>query len=315
MSLSRLILRRVALLALVLVAVSLLTFAIVNILPGDVATAILGESATPADLAALRSRMGLDLPLGTRYLTWIGHMLRGDFGTSLAFNLPVAPILLWRLGNSAILAALVLIISVPCALTLGVVAAVYEGSLLDRFLSLAAVFTFALPEFVIGLVLILVFSILYPVLPGSSLMEPGLNPLSQPLALVLPILVLVLHQLAHLSQITRASMINALGSNYVRAARLKGLPPALVVVKHALRNALAPAIAEVGMNFGYVLGGLVVVETLFSYAGVGQLMVMSVENRDVPTLEATVLVIAVAYGVGNLLADIVSLRLNPRLRS
>ncbi|MCC7428093.1 MAG: ABC transporter permease [Alphaproteobacteria bacterium] len=312
---SALILRRVALLGLILLAVSLLTFAIVNVLPGNVAHAILGETATAEEIRAVEQRLGLDRPLVERYLGWVGAMLRGDFGTSLAFNQPVAPVLLARLWNSAILAALVLAVAVPLSLAVGVACAVFQGSLLDRALSAFAVVAFALPEFVIGLALILAFSIWWPILPGSSLIGPGENPLAQPEALVLPITVLVLHQLAHLSQITRASMIGVLDSNYVRTAELKGLPRLTVIVRHALRNALLPTVAEVGMHFGYVLGGLVVVETLFSYAGIGQLMVMSVSHRDVPTLQATVLVVAAAYGVGNLLADVVSMRLNPRLRS
>ena len=309
-----LLLRRILLLALILLAVSLLTFGIVNILPGNVAHALLGETATAAEVRALEQRLGLDLPLAERYLAWIAAMARGDFGTSLAFHVPVAPLLLARLQNSVILALLVLAIAVPLALALGVTGAVMQGRLVDRLLSGFAVLAFALPEFVIGLVLILAFSIWLPILPGSSLIGPGENPLARPEALVLPVLVLTLHQLAHLSQVTRTSMIEVLDSNYVRTAELKGLSRWSVIVKHALRNALLPAVAEIGMNFGYVLGGLVVVETLFSYAGIGQLMVMSVSHRDVPTLQATVLVVAAAYGVGNLLADLASMLLSPRLR-
>jgi len=310
-----LVLRRVLLLAVILWAVSVLTFAIVNILPGNVAHAVLGETATVDEIRAVEQRLGLDRPLFERYVVWVWAMLRGDFGTSLAFDVPVGPLLLARLYNSAILAALVLLASVPLALAVGVVSAVLQGSVLDRILSGFAVLSFALPEFVIGLVMILVFSIWFPILPGSSLIGPGENPLATPAALILPVAVLTLHQLAHLSQVTRASMIGVLDSNYVRSAELKGLPRVTVIVKHALRNALLPAVAEIGMNFGYVLGGLVIVETLFSYAGIGQLMVMSVSHRDVPTLQATVLVVAAAYGVGNLLADMASLLLSPQLRS
>lgn len=310
----KLVVRRLMLLIAILVAVSALTFAIVNVLPGDVAVAILGEHATATDVATLRARLGLDQPLVTRYLAWVMSFLHGDFGTSLSFNQPVAPVLLGRLSNSAVLAALVLVAVVPLSIVLGVIAAVHEGRAIDRILSAVSVVGYALPEFVIGLTLILVFSILFPILPGSSLMEPGANPLARPSALVLPVAVLVVHQLAHLSQITRASTIKALGSHFVRTAVLKGLPWQRVIWRHAVPNALPPVVAEIGMNFGYVLGGLVVVETLFSYSGIGQLMVMSVETRDVPTLQATVLLIATAYGVGNLLADMTALYLNPRLR-
>lgn len=310
----KLIARRLMLLIVILVAVSMLTFAIVNVLPGDVAVAILGETATPADVAALRTRLGLDQPLVQRYIVWMMAFVQGDFGTSLSFNQPVAPVLLGRLSNSIILAALVLIAVVPLSIGLGVVAAIYEGKAVDRIVSAASVVGYALPEFVIGLTLILLFSILYPILPGSSLIEPGASPLSRPSALVLPVVVLVIHQIAHLSQITRASTIKALGSHFVRTAVLKGLPRRRVIWRHAVPNAMSPVIAEIGMNFGYVLGGLVVVETLFSYSGIGQLMVMSVETRDIPTLQATVLLIAAAYGFGNLFADVATLYLNPRLR-
>jgi peptide/nickel transport system permease protein len=279
-----------------------------------VAVAILGETATPAEVAALRARLGLDQPLVQRYIVWVLAFVQGDFGTSLSFNQPVAPVLFGRLSNSVILAALVLIAVVPLSIGLGVIAAIYEGKAVDRIVSAASVVGYALPEFVIGLTLILLFSILYPILPGSSLIEPGANPLSRPSALVLPVVVLVIHQIAHLSQITRASTIKALGSHFVRTAVLKGLPRRRVIWRHAVPNALAPVIAEIGMNFGYVLGGLVVVETLFSYSGIGQLMVMSVETRDIPTLQATVLLIAAAYGFGNLFADVAALYLNPRLR-
>ena len=308
------IVRRLALLVLILFAVSILTFLIVNVLPGDVVSAILGDMATPEQVAAVRETMGLNTPLIERYFVWVGGILRGDLGTSLSFGVPIAPIVFDRLGNSAILAGLLLVIVIPLAIALGVISALMQGSLLDRMISAVSVVGYALPEFVVGITFILLFSILWPVLPGSSLMPEGANPLSQPLALVLPIGVLVLHQLAQLAQITRVSMIGILNSNFVRTATLKGLPMHTVVLRHALPNALPPVIAEIGMNFGYVLGGLVVVETLFSYPGIGQLMVMSVQSRDVPMLESAVLLIAAAYGLGNLFADIAALTLNPRLR-
>jgi peptide/nickel transport system permease protein len=307
-------LRRVALLALTLLLVSLLTFAIVNVLPGDVATAVLGDSATPTQVAALRRALGLDLPLAQRYLAWLGQVLRGDLGVSLDSGQPIAPMLLRRLGNSAILALLALALAVPVSIVLGVVAAVWRGGVADRCISGFVVLTFSLPEYVIGLALVLVFSMWLDLLPGSSLIDPSVNPLSEPKALVLPVAVIALHLQAYFSQLTRASMIEALASGYVRAAVLKGVPRWRVVIKHALRNALLPTISDVGMTFGTVIGGLVIVETLFSYAGIGQLLSLSVDRRDVPTIQVCVLVVAASYGVGNLVADIVSLLVNPRLR-
>ena len=223
--------------------------------------------------------------------------------------------LLGRLRNSAILGGLTLLIAVPSSVLLGVLAGVRQGRVTDRVVSGFAIAAFSLPEYVIGLTLILVFSIWWPILPGSSLMDPSVDPLSRPLALVLPVAVLVLGMQAYLSQITRAGMIQAMESAYVRTAILKGLPHWVVVVKHALPNVLLPTLSEVGMSFGYVLGGIVVVETLFSYSGVGQMMVNAVDHRDIPVVEASVLVTAVAYGIGNLLADVASILLSPRLRS
>jgi len=311
----QLILRRLFLLVVVLFLVSTLTFGIVNVLPGDVANAMLGDLATPQMAASLRQQLGLDQPLLTRYGIWTDALLHGDLGNSLQFGLPIRPMLLGRLGNSAILGGITLLIGVPLAVLLGALAGVYPGRLVDRLVSGLAIGAFSLPEYVIGLLLILVFSIWLPILPGSSLMDPSANPLSRPLALVLPVAVLVIGMQAYLSQITRAGMIGAMQSAYVRTAILKGLPLWMVVLKHALPNVLLPTLTEIGMNFGYMLGGIVIVETLFSYAGLGQMMVNAVDHRDIPVVEASVLVVAIAYGVGNLLADVASILLSPRLRS
>jgi peptide/nickel transport system permease protein len=309
------ILRRTALLVVVLFIVSLLTFGIVNVLPGDVATAILGDVGTPEQAEALRQSMGLNQPLAIQYLHWISGVLRGDFGASLQFGKPIAPMLWGRMGNSAVLGSLALLIGAPLSIGLGMIAALKPRGVLDRVITGLAVGAYALPEYVVGLIAILVFSIWWSILPGSSLMDPNENPLSRPEALIMPVGVLVLGMFAILGQLTRASMIQVMQAPYIRTAILKGVPRWRVVLKHALPNLLPPAIAEIGMYFGYVLGGLVVVETLFSYSGLGQMMTNAVSFRDVPTIEAAVLMVAAAYGVGNLVADVVALLLNPRLRS
>jgi peptide/nickel transport system permease protein len=314
MDLAWFVLRRVALLAMVLVLVSLLTFVIVNVLPGDIANAILGDNGTPAQVAALRAHLGLDMPPVRRYFAWLGAMLTGDLGQSLQYGRPIAPILIGRLENSAILGGIAMLLATPLAIALGVLSAVKRGTLLDRFASAFALVSFALPEYVVGIVLILVFSIWWPVLPGSSLMDPSANPLLRPSALVLPVAVLVLGMLAYLSQVTRTTMIGVLARPFIRTAILKGLPMRVVILRHALPNVLPTTLVEVGMNLGYVLGGIVVVETLFSYAGVGQLIVGAIVYRDVPLLQVSVLVVAAAYCVGNLLADLGAAWFNPRLR-
>lgn len=315
MYLLSIVIRRSLLLVVVLFAVSVMTFSIVNILPGDAAHSILGDAGTPEQVAALRERLGLNVPVTERYVTWISSAMRGDFGTSLQTSQEIGPILMARLGNSAVLGIITLLVAVPMSIVLGVVAAVYQGRLLDRLISGFTIVNFSLPEYVVGMLLILCFSIWLPIFPGSSLMDPGANPLERPEALVLPVAVLALGMLAYLSQFTRAGMIAALDSPYVRTAILKGLPKWVVVFKHALPNVLLPTICEIGMIFGYALGGIAVVELLFSYAGIGQLTVDAISYRDIPIIQASVLVIATMYGVGNLLADLLSISLNPRLRS
>lgn len=310
-----LILRRLVLMILILLAVSFLTFLIIHVLPGDVANAILGDLATPEQVALVRERMGLNEPVLLRYWHWAAAFVSGDFGTSLAYNMPIAPVVFERLSRSVLLALISLAVAVPISIALGVLAAMYQGSLIDRIITGTVVLFFALPEYVVALMLILVFSIWLGWLPGSSLIPPGDGVLAHPAAIVLPVAVVTVGMLAYLSQVTRASMVAALRTNYVRTATLKGLPGWIVVIKHALRNAMLPALVEIGLNFGYTLGGLVIVETVFAYAGIGQLLMMAVQSRDIPTIQAVVIVIAAAYGIGNLLADVVSIALNPKLRT
>jgi peptide/nickel transport system permease protein len=310
-----LILRRLFLLVFVLLAVSILIFLIVNVLPGDIADLMLGEHATPEQVAVLRERLGLNEPVLSRYFIWLGNALSGDLGVSMQHNQPIAPLLAARLYNSAILGGIGLILSVPIAIGLGLIAAVNRETWIDRTISSFVVFNFALPEYVLGLMLILCFSIWWNILPGVSLIAAGSNPLDKPLALVLPVFVVTMGLITYVSQITRATMIEVLDSAYIRTARLKGMSRATVLLRHALPNVMLPVIAEVGMHLGYVIGGIVIIETMFSYAGVGQMLITSVNHRDVPTIQATVLVVACAYGIGNLLADVFSVLVNPKLRT
>ncbi len=310
-----LILRRVALMMAILLAVSFITFLIVHVLPGDVANAILGDFATPDQVELVRQRMGLNEPVLLRYWNWVTAFVTGDFGISLAYNTAIAPMVFERLWNSLVLALISLGIAVPVSITLGVLAAFYQGSMIDRAITGAVVLFFALPEYVIALMLILFFSIWLGWLPGTSLIPPGGSVLGNLKSIILPVTVVAIGMLAYLSQVTRASMVAALRTNYVRTAELKGLPGHVVVVKHALRNAMLPALVEIGLNFGYTLGGLVIVETIFAYPGIGQLLIMAVQSRDIPTIQVVVIVIAAAYGIGNLIADVVSIALNPKLRT
>jgi peptide/nickel transport system permease protein len=306
--------RRLVLVALVMAIVSVLIFGVVQILPGDVAVMILGTSATPEDLTALRTRLGLDRPAPLRYLDWIGGALRGDWGTSLLYQVPVRPLVLERLGKSAVLAVLALAVAVPLAVGLGVVSALRRHRLVDQAIGLVTLVAVSLPEFISGTVLILVLAFRFPLFPPSSLIDPRVSLWSVAPSLVLPTLALVLGLLAHMTRMTRASMIEVLEKPYVRAARLKGLRPRLVILRHALRNALLPTVGIVAINVGFLIGGIVVVESVFAYPGLGRLMVDAVNHRDVPVIQMAALLIAVTYALANLAADLVYAYLDPRIR-
>jgi peptide/nickel transport system permease protein len=306
--------RRLLLVALVMAIVSVLIFGVVQILPGDVAVMILGTSATPEDLTALRTRLGLDRPAPLRYLDWIGGTLRGDWGTSLLYQVPVRPLVIERLAKSAVLAILALAVAVPLAIGLGVVSALRRHRALDQAIGLVTLVAVSLPEFISGTVLILVLAFYFPLFPPSSLIDPRVSLWSAAPSLVLPTLALVLALLAHMTRMTRASMIEVLDKPYVRAARLKGLRPRLVIFRHALRNALLPTVGIVAINVGFLIGGIVVVESVFAYPGLGRLMVDAVNHRDVPVIQMAALLIAVTYALANLAADLVYAYLDPRIR-
>jgi peptide/nickel transport system permease protein len=306
--------RRLLLVALVMAIVSVLIFGVVQILPGDVAVMILGTSATPADLAALRERLGLGRPAPLRYLDWIGGAARGDWGTSLLYQVPVRPLVLERLGRSAVLGGLALAVAVPLAVGLGVASALRRGRLLDQAVGVLTLVSVSLPEFIVGTVLILVLAFRFALLPPSSLIDPEASLWRAAPGLVLPALTLVLALLAHMTRMTRASMLEALEQPYVLAARLRGLRPRRVVLGHALRNALLPTVGIIAINVGYLIGGIVVVETVFAYPGLGRLMVDAVNHRDVPVIQMAALVIAVTYALANLAADLAYAYLDPRIR-
>ena len=306
--------RRLLLVALVMAIVSVLIFAVVQILPGDVAVMILGTSATPQDLAALRVKLGLNRPAPLRYLDWIDGAVRGDWGASLLYQMPVRPLVLERLGRSAVLAGLALGVGVPLAVGLGVLSAVRRGGLIDHAVALVSLVAVSLPEFIIGTALILMLAFRFPLLPPSSLIDPQASLWHAAPSLVLPVLTLVLALLAHMARMTRASMLDVLEQPYVRAARLRGLRQRRVILRHALRNALLPTVGIIAINVGYLIGGIVVVETVFAYPGLGRLMVDAVNHRDVPVIQMTALVIALTYALANLAADLAYAYLNPRIR-
>ncbi len=307
--------RRALLIALVLVLISLIVFVAIHVLPGSAATLILGEYATPENLRALERDMGLDRPLAVQYAAWIGGVVTGDWGYSLAMKQPVTAIIGLRLRNSALLASFALVAVVLVAIPLGTLAALRRGRWLDLAILTGSYLGISVPEFVTGMVLILV-------LAGPSLHffpTGDYAPLAAGLRtwlshLVLPALTLTLVLLAHVIRQTRSGLVEVLQSAYVRTARLKGATERRVVVRHALRNGLLPAVTVIALDLGYLMGGIVVVEEVFAYPGMGRLILYAIQNRDVPLLQVSILIVAATYTVANFAADMVYAWLDPRIR-
>jgi peptide/nickel transport system permease protein len=309
----RFILRRIGLTLVTLVIVSMTVFAAAQLLPGDLGRTILGPYATKAQVDALNHQLGADQPLPVRYWNWASDFARGDWGTSPVQNVEVRPYVLGRFKNSLILAAFAFVLIVPLSITFGVVAALNYGKALDRCITITGLSVMALPEFVMGVFLIVVFAVQLGWFPVIS-QVPGTNPVDWFRQLLLPALPLMFVLFGYVSRMARAGTVDALQSDYARTAVLKGLPRRTVVRRHVLRNALLPTITVVAVQIGYLVGGLVVVESLFSYPGIGQLILTAATGHDLPTLEAAVLLIALVYTVANLLADVLYAVLNPRVR-
>jgi peptide/nickel transport system permease protein len=306
--------RRAAIGLLTLALLSVVIFAGGQVLPGDVGRSILGPLADARAVAALNHRLGADQPAVTLYLRWAGHALRGDFGVSTAFRAPVTPFVLGALGKSLLLAGVTLAIVIPASLTAGIAAALKVGRWQDRLIFTAGLALTIVPEFVSGIVLILVFGIWLRVLPIEAATPPG-TPLADRLAhLILPALPLVLVLFGYLARIVRAGMLEALGADYTRTAMLKGLSYRSVILRHVLRNALLPAIAVIAGQVSYLMGGLVVVETLFRYPGIGSLILTAARDKDYPMLQAGILAVGAVFIAATLAADLATGALDPRLR-
>ncbi len=306
--------RRVGFGLVTLVVISLLVFLGVEALPGDLAQAVLGQSATPETVAAFRAQLGLDVPAHLRYLHWITAVLHGDFGRSLASQRPVAELLADRLPNTVLLAGVSAIVSMPLAVGLGIVAALHHERLLDRASSLLSLIGISLPEFFTAYILIAVFAIGLDWFPAVALVSSNTSLLQRLHEIALPVLTLTLAVLAYVLRMTRAAIIGVLGAPYIEMAHLKGIRPSRIVLYHAMPNALSPIINVVTLNLAYLVVGVVVVEVVFAYPGLGQLLVDSVTTRDLPVVQACCLIFASTYVVLNLLADVLSMLANPRLR-
>jgi peptide/nickel transport system permease protein len=323
------ILQRLGLGLITLFAVSILIFASVNALPGDFAQAILGQGATEEAVNAIREDLGLNKPVLTRYFDWLGGVVTGDFGTSFAqANMSsfagsatgkggissVAAQLAPRFSNTFFLASVAAAISIPLSLVLGILAALYRNSVYDRVVNITTLTAISSPEFFIAYLLILFLAFLNPVLPSLSNIYDGMSFADRLERTLLPALTLTLAVTAQMMRMTRAAIINLLASPYIEMARLKGISPLRVIVRHALPNALAPIINVIALNLAYLITGVVVVEFVFVYPGIGQLFVDSVKIRDIPVVQACCLLFAAAYILLNLTADIMSILSNPRLR-
>jgi peptide/nickel transport system permease protein len=306
--------RRVLYMAFTLWLVTLIVFCVTHLLPGNVAVMILGQYQNVEQLRALEAKLGLNDPLPVQYWRWLRGFLRGDLGDSVVMDRPVAPILWERIERSAPVALVALLVTALAGIVLGTVAAVHENRPVDHAASVVSFLGISVPEFFWGIVLILVVSGYFELLPSSGWVSPTKDPLGWLARLVLPVLTLALTLVAHTSRLTRSSMLDVLRSQYVRAARARGLSERSVVYRHALRNALLPTVTVLAGNFGWLMGGLVVVETVFAFPGLGGLLVFAIQQRDIPLVEAAIVVIAGFYAVANLAADVTYTYLDPRIR-
>jgi peptide/nickel transport system permease protein len=310
----RLIAQRLALGALTLFVVSVLIFAGTQLLPGDVAQAVLGQSATPEAVAAIRKDLNLDRPAYVRYAEWLGNSLEGDLGTSLANREPITKMISGRLGNTLFLASMAALVAVPIAILLGLIAARFRETWLDKTISIVTLSAISMPEFFIGYILIFVFAVKLLWAPSIASVYDGMGLGEKLAAVALPVATLALVVIAHMMRMTRAAVINVMSSPYIEMAELKGVSRSRIIFRHALPNALSPIINVVVLNLAYLVVGVVVVEVVFVYPGMGQLMVDAVSKRDVPVVQACGLIFAATYVLLNLTADILSIVANPRLR-
>ncbi|MEV6941898.1 ABC transporter permease [Streptomyces sp. NPDC051172] len=294
---------------------SVLVFLALQALPGDVATQILGKDATPDAVAALRKQLGLDRPAWERYFDWIKGAVHGDFGTSLVSQKPVGSEVAQYLGNSALIAVVTILFAVTGSLVLGVLAGLYRDRWADHLISTAGLVGMSVPEFVVATVLVLCFSVALPWFPAVVLYGPDASVGQLLPAVWLPALALAIVMAAYIVRMARTSVIDVMASEYVTTARLKGLSTWRVVTRHALPSALLPTLHVIALNVAWLVGGVAVVENVFNYPGVGKLMLTSVQNRDLPVVQAVALISAVVYVVCNLAADLGAMALNPKLRT
>ncbi len=310
----RYLLRRLGFLALTILVTSLIIFIVTQFLPGDVARVILGREAGEAALESLRQELGLNDPPPLQYLRWLGDFLRGDWGQSYSTRSEIYPLVMGRLRNSLMLAVVTLAISIPLAVFLGVIAGLNENRWPDHVISISALAVVGLPEFVTGLALIQILAFKLRWLPANSSIRPDATFVEALPMLILPALTATLVLLAYIARLTRSGVVEELKQPYVRTAVLKGMPRRTVVFKHVLRNALLPTITVIAISFGWLISGLIVIENVFNYPGLGRLLVFAIDRRDLPLLQAVTLVAVLSFALANLAADVLYAALNPRIR-
>ncbi len=311
---AKLISKRLGLGLVILLVISIIIFFMVELLPGDVAQAVLGQGATPDALAAMRKEMGLDQSAIVRYLGWLSGAVTLDFGSSIVSGKPVMVIIGGRFMNTLFLASYAAVIAVPISIILGIIVALLRNSIFDRVTNVVTLTFISSPEFFLAYILILYFSINWGMFPSNAKISDGMSFGDLLYRTFLPALTLVLVVVAHMMRMTRASIIALLASPYIEMARLKGTPPWKVIVKHALPNAWAPIINVVALNLAYLITGVVLVEVVFVYPGIGQALVDAVSKRDFPVVQASCLIFAATYILLNLAADVGAILTNPRLR-
>ncbi len=300
---------------LTLLLVSVTIFVIAQLLPGDAAQEALGQSATAEQVAALRHEMGLDRPAYVRYADWLGGMVSGDPGQSMVANMPVAEVIAERLPNSLLLAALTALVAVPVALAIGIGSAMNRGGRIDRALNIATLSMVAVPEFLVATIAVLIFSVKLRWLPSIALVSDDMTWGEYLPGVAMPILTLSVVVIAQMARMTRAAVIDQMDRPYVEMAVLKGVAPVQVVLKHIMPNAIAPIVNAMALSLSYLLGGAVIVETIFNYPGLASLMVNAVTSRDMPLLQACAMIFCAAYLLLMLIADVTAILANPRLRA
>jgi peptide/nickel transport system permease protein len=308
------LLRRLFTVLYTLLVVSILVFGLTQILPADAAVTLLGENATPDALAAVRLRLGLGDSAWLQYWHWLSGLLQGDFGTSMRTSQPVAPTMFTALGRSLMLGAASLVLMLVIAVPLGIWAALRRGKAADVVSGLVSYLGVSLPEFVTATLLLIVVADRFQLLPATGYVAPSEDLADSVRHLILPVVTVSLIMIAHVSRMVRSEAIDVLNSDYIRAARLKGLPPRIVLWRHVLRNALLPTITIVALDVGYLLGGIIVVEEIFAIPGIGRQLIIAITARDLPSIQAGAVIMAATYAIANTLADIAYVIVDRRIR-